>query len=622
MPRRFMWRGADVYLPTRYDRGLTLPGVRTVHVMGRPRHGVTHAQIDAELRPVLDDFRQGAPERYPASYRIVLENFGDTFASSLGPTLLLLLGAVGLLLLIACGNVSNLQLARATAREREMALRATLGAGRWRLIRQLLTESAVLAVLGGTLGVALAQVSLWAVMAVIPPNTIPDESHVRLNTAVLLFSLGLACTSTLLFGLAPAWQLSRTDANGVLREGGRSLTAGGRQARLRSALIVVELALSMVLLVGAGLMVRTLARMQQVALPFDPSRILTMRVPLPETRYPAVEDRARFLTTLLERVEGIPGVRSAAVNSGLPFLGARGTRITLPGRSPIDQPSLVHETTASYLGIQRARVIAGRTLERADVTAVRHVGIVNQAFARRYFGSASPIGQTVRLDYLSMPPVLATDNSFEIIGVVADIRNQGVQRETWPEIYVPFGVNGNFANLIVEAAVPPLQLDRSVRAQVYAIDAEQPVTDVRTLDAVIDEWIFSRPRFSLILLGAFSLVGLVLAVVGVYGIMAYAVARQQPEIGVRMALGATRADVLRLVVGRGVRLVAVGAVVGGVFALWATRFLSTQIWGISARDPWAFAGVTLVLASAGLLACLVPAIRAARISPLDALRSE
>jgi len=622
MPRRFMWRGADVYLPTRYERGVTLAGTRTVHVMGRLRPAVTTAQMESGLRPIIDDFRQRAPERFPQSYRLTFETFGETFSSSLGPTLLLLLGAVGLLLLIACGNVSNLQLARATAREREMALRATLGAGRWRLIRQLLTESGVLAILGGVLGIALAQVSIWAVLEVIPRGTIPDESHVRLNTAVLIFSLGLATASTLLFGLAPAWQLSRTDANAALRGGGRSMTAGSRHARLRNALIVAELALSMVLLVGAGLMVRTLVRMQQVSLTFDPARILTARVPLAETRYPTPADRTRLLTELLDRVEGLPGVKAATVDSGLPFLGARGTRVTLPGRASVEQVSLVHETTASYLAIQRARLVAGRLLERADVTAVRHVGVVNQAFARRYFGTASPIGQTVRLDYLAAPPLRASDNGFEIVGVVADMRNLGVLRETGPEIYIPFGVNGNFANLVIEAAVPPLQLDRSVRAQVYALDGEQPVTDVRTLDAVIDESVFARPRFSLILLGVFSLVGLLLAVVGVYGIMAYAVARQRPEIGVRMALGATRSDVLRLVIGRGLRLVAIGAILGSVIALWATRFLSAQIWGVSARDPLAYITVALVLASAGLLACLLPALRAARVSPVHALRSE
>ncbi|HEY8549084.1 MAG TPA: ABC transporter permease [Vicinamibacterales bacterium] len=622
MPRRFMWRGADVYLPTRYERGLQLPGVRTVHVMGRLREGMPAAQVEASVHAIVRDFQARAPARYPESFRIELQDFGETFASDLGDTLLILLGAVGLLLLIACANVSNLQLARATAREREMALRATLGAGRWRLIRQLLTESALLALIGGLLGVALAQAGLWAVTAVIPPDTIPDESHVRLNAPVLLFSLVLASLSTLLFGLTPAWQLARTDAAQMLRDGGRSSTAGARHARLRNVLVVSELALSMVLLVGAGLMMRTLVGLQQAELTFEPERMLTMRVPLAEARYPTAEARARFLRALIDRVESLPGVKAAAVDSGLPFLGARGTTVTIPGRPPLELHSLVHETSEHYLDLQRARLIAGRALERADIDAVRRVAVVNRAFVERFLGGASPLGQTVRLDYLSRPPLNAADDSFEIVGVIDDLRNRGVPRETWPEIYVPFGVNSNVSYFVVEGLVPPQRLERAVRGEVYALDPEQPVTDVATLAAVIDETMFARPRFSLILLGAFSAVGLLLALLGVYGIMAYSVARQRTELGVRMALGATAGDVLRLVMGRGLRLVAAGAGVGTVLALWAKRVLSAHVWGVSTRDAMAYAAVALVLGGAGLVACFIPAFRAARSSPMTALRTD
>jgi predicted permease len=622
MPRRFMWRGADVYLPTRYTRGLELPGVRTVHVMGRIRAGESAARAEASLRPVVTDFAARAPERFRTPFRLAFPSFGETFASSLGPTLGVLLGAVGLLLLIACGNVSNLQLARATARAREMALRASLGASRGRLVRELLAESALLALVGGVLGVALAQGSLFAVMAVIPPDTIPDESHVRLNGAVLWFSIAAASLSTVVAGLFPAWHVSRTDAARALRDGGRSATAGAGQSRLRGALVVAEIGLATVLLVGAGLMIRTLVGMQQVALTFDPSRILTMRVPLAETRYPTPEDRARFLRTLLERVAALPGVQAATVDSGLPFVGARGTRITVPGQPATEQGSLVHESGAAYLQIQRATLVAGRALTAEDVDAVRRVGVVNREFGRRFFGDASPIGRTVRLDYLARPPLEVTDNGFEIVGVVDDLRNVGAQRATMPEIYVPFGVNGAFAFLIVEGRVPPRSLERTVRAEVYALDPQQPVTEVQTLDAVIDEEVFARPRFSLLLLGAFAGVGLLIAVVGVYGIVAYSVARQRTEFGVRLALGATRADVLRLVLARGVRLVAFGTLVGLVLALWATRALSAQVWGVTTWDPVAYVAVAVLLGGAGLLASLPPAWRAARSSPMAALRAE
>ena len=621
MPRRFMWRGADVYLPTRYRRGLQLPGVRTVHVMGRLGPGGV-AAAEASLRPIASDFAARTPDRFAASFRLAFPSFGETFASSLGQTLGVLLGAVGLLLLIACGNVSNLQLARATARAREMALRASLGASRWRLVRQLLIESALLAAAGGVMGLALTQASFWAVTTVIPPGTIPDEAHVRLNAPVLLFSIALASASTLIAGLVPAWQVSRTDAARTLRDGGRSATAGAGQARLRGALVIAEIGLSTVLLVGAGLMVRTLVGMQHVPLTFDPARILTMRVPFAETRYPAPEDRARFLRALLARVTALPGVQAAAVDSGLPFVGARRSGITLPGQPKIDQGALVHETAADYLRIQRARLVAGRALESADVDAVRRVGVVNRDFARRFFGGASPIGRTVRLDYLARPPLELTDTGFEVVGVIDDLRNQGPARDPAPEIYVPFGINGAYAYLIVETRVPPQRLERTVRAEVYALDPQQPVTDVRALDAVIDEEVFARPRFSLLLLGVFAGVGLLLAVVGVYGIVAYSVAQQRAEFGVRLALGATRTDVLRLVLGRGLRLMAFGTLTGLVLALWVTRALSAQVSGVSTRDPLAYVVVAVVLAAAGLLASLPPALRAARSSPLAALRAE
>jgi putative ABC transport system permease protein len=622
MPRRFMWRGADVYLPTRYRRGLQLPGVRTVHVMGRLPAGASTAAAEAALRPVVRDFAARAPDRFAASFRLTFPSFAETFASSLGPTLGVLLGAVGLLLLIACGNVSNLQLARATARAREMALRASLGAGRWRLVRQLLTESALLAAGGGVLGLVLTQASLWAVTMVIPPDTIPDESHVRLNAPVLLFSIGLASLSTILAGLVPAWQVARTDAAHVLRDGGRSATAGAGQARLRGALVVAEIGLSTVLLVGAGLMMRTLVGMQHVPLTFDPAQLLTMRIPLAEVRYPTPDARRPFIGALLERVKALPGVRSATVDSGLPFVGARRTRVTIPGQPPTEQASLVHESTADYLRIQRTRLIGGRALEAADTNAVRRVAVVNRDFARRFFGTASPIGRRVGLDYLSRPPLNLADTGFEIVGVIDDVRNQGPQRAAAPEIYVPFGVNGSYVYLIVESAVPPQRLERSVRADVYALDPQQPVTEVRALDAVIDEEVFAQPRFSLWLLGVFAVAGLLLAVVGVYGIVAYSVARQRAEFGVRFALGASRGDVLRLVLGRGIRLIAFGTVVGLVLALWATRALSAQVSGISTRDPLAYLAVAIVLAVAGVAASLPPALRAARSSPLAALRAE
>ena len=364
------------------------------------------AAAEASLRPIASDFAARTPDRFASSFRLAFPSFGETFASSLGQTLGVLLGAVGLLLLIACGNVSNLQLARATARAREMALRASLGASRWRLVRQLLTESALLAAAGGVMGLALTQASFWAVTTVIPPGTIPDEAHVRLNAPVLLFSIALASASTLIAGLVPAWQVvahrRRTDAPGwrPLRDGGRRAGPSARRARDRRDRALDGPARRR-RPDGADAR-RHAARRRSRSIP---TRILTMRVPFAETRYPAPEDRARFLRALLARVTALPGVQAAAVDSGLPFVGARRSGITLPGQPKTDQGALVHETAADYLRIQRARLVAGRALESADVDAVRRVGVVNRDFARRFFGGASPIGRTVRLDYLARPPL-------------------------------------------------------------------------------------------------------------------------------------------------------------------------------------------------------------------------
>jgi putative ABC transport system permease protein len=623
MPPRFMWRGADVYLPTVFERGRVIEGARTVHLMGRLKAGVGAARVDADLRPILDELQRREPDRLPAQFRITLTSFAETFSSSLRPALLALLASVGLLLLIACANVSNLLLARASVRGKEIALRASLGAARGRLVRQLVTESVLLALVGATLGVALARASLAGVLALIPPNTIPDESQVTLNVPVLLFALGVAVVCVLAFGMAPAWQTSRTDLVGSLRDGGRGTTGGAHHARARNVLVASELALAVVLLVSAGLMVRSLVRLQQVEIGFEPSRLLTMRVPLAETRYRTAEARAAFFNQLLERVQAIPGVRRAAVDSGLPLFGARGSLVDVPEVSSEERRAvMVHETSAEYLDVLQARLVAGRRLEARDVTANRRVATINQAFVRRYYGDTNPVGRLVRLEYLARPPINLSDNAFEIIGVVQDVRNQSVQRDVWPEIHVPFAVNANSLNLLVVAAVPPLQLERSVRSQIYALDPEQPVTNVRTFDRTMDEWTFARPRFTLILLSVFAAIGLLLASIGVYGVISYAVARQTPEIGVRMALGARPGDILRMVLSRGLRLVVTGLVAGCLVALVAVRFLVDQLWGVSARDPLAYAAVVLVLGVVGLAACLWPALRASRVNPLVALRSD
>jgi putative ABC transport system permease protein len=623
MPPRFLWRGADVYVPVAFRRGETIDDVRVVHLMGRLKPGVTAAQADTDLRPILQDIRNRRPQLGQGSFRIQLLSFKDTFASPLRSALLLLLGAVALLLLIACGNVSNLLLARTSARSREIAVRTSLGAGRGRVIRQLLTESLVLASAGGLLGVALAYGSLAALLLIIPPDMIPAESEIVLNRQVLIFTLAVSMLSAIVFGLAPAMQTAKTGIVTALRESGRGLAGGFRQARLRSALIILEVALCVVLLVAASLMIRTVMRMQQVSLGFEPDRILSMRIPLAPQRYPKPEDRARFFANLLERTRALPGVTDVALSGALPLYGGRGSLIEIPGH-PIDTTRGVSVSEASERFLQMAGVplLRGRAFTASDVTAVRHVGVINETLARTYFGTADPVGLAVHLKYLQRPPLALTDDAIEIIGVMKDAPNVDLDHQNFPEIAVPYTLNGNGLFLLVRTGLPPLQLDRSVREQVYAIDKDQPVTDVRTLETLIDQWTFSAPRFNLVLFAIFACLGLLLATIGVYGVISYSVARQTQEIGLRMALGAQKSDILRMVLAMGLKLVVAGVAIGCVAAYAASTLLASQLRGVSPHDPLAFLAVIVVLLFVGVQACLWPARRAARIDPMVALRDE
>jgi putative ABC transport system permease protein len=623
MPPRFLWRGADVYLPVVFRRGQTIDDVRIVHLMGRLKPGVSNAQADTDLRPIIEDIRHRRPQLGTGGFRIQLFSFKETFASPLRRDLLLLLGAVALLLLIACGNVSNLLLARTSARSREMAVRTSLGASRGRVIRQLLTESVVLAASGGILGVALAYGSLAALLLIIPPDLIPAESEITLNRQVLIFTLAVSMLSAIVFGLAPALQTAKTGIITALRESGRGLAGGFRQARLRSSLIVLEVALSVVLLVAASLMIRTVMRMQQVALGFEPERILSMRIPLSPQRYPKPEDRARFFANLVERTRALPGVADVVVSSAQPLYLFRGTLIEIPGRAmDTTRGVAVTESDERFLQLSGTPVLRGRAIAATDVSAVRHVGVINETLARTYFGTNDPIGLTVHLKYLQRPPLSLTDDGIEIIGVMKDAPNLDVDRQTSPQILIPYSVNGNSLYLLVRTSLPPLQLDRSVRAQVYGIDKDQPVTDVRTLDTLIQQLTFSAPRFNVVLFAIFAALGLLLATIGVYGVISYAVARQTQEIGVRLALGAQKADILRMVMSMGLKLVVAGVAIGCVIAYVASTLLASQLRGVSPHDPFAFLSVVAVLLFVGIQACLWPARRATRIDPMVALRDE
>jgi predicted permease len=622
MPKRFMWRGADVYLPITLERGRLVENVRNVHLLGRLKPGISDAQAEADLSPVIADLKQREPTQFPDQWRVGLLPFTETFPSAITRDIWILLGAVALLLMIACANVSNLLLSRASARQREMTVRVALGASRKRLVRQLLTESLVLALLAGIVGTALAYAGLPAILAIVPPGTIPDESEITLNTPVLLFALAISAVTSVICGLAPALHSSRRDVATAMRESSRTLAGSSRQAILRKALVVAEVALSLVLLAGSSVLLRAFVAMQKVDLAAPPDRVLTMRVPLPAQRYPDAPRRIAFFQELVGRIRAVPRVAAVGVNTGLHPLGNMSLAAAVAGEPPNDEPVQVHHVSAGYADAIGIRLASGRLLTESDVDAAAPVAVVNERFVRTRLNGRPPLGLTVALPRMKEPPFLVKDPTFQIVGVVHDTLNAGLTDPTVPEILVPFTIAGLSNLVVVRTDVDPATTTRAVITQVYAVDQGQPVTSVMTLDQILRDQEYATPRFNLVLLSVFAAVGLMLAVVGVYGVMSSAVAQETQEIGVRMALGANAGAIARMVITRGLRLLLAGTALGLVGSYAAGRWLAGEVWRVATFDPLAFGAVALILLVAGLQACFWPARRASRTDPLIALRQE
>jgi len=623
MPRPFMWRGADVYLPIALHRGAIVEGVRYVHLLGRLKPGVNEAQAEADLRPIIEELRRREPAQFPEKWRVGLLSFKETFPSAIREQVWILFGAVGLLLLIACANVSNLLLANAAARQKEMGVRAALGAGRLRLLRQLLTESLVLALASGLVGVGLAYAGLQAIIAIVPPDTIPDEAVIAINAPVLLFTLGVCVLTALIFGMAPALHTCTPDLVNALKSTGRGVTGGVGQRWLRGGLVVAEVALSLMLLVASSLMIRTLLAMEDVNLGIRPDRLLTMRIPLDEQRYPDAARRVAFFREVLERVGTTPGVVAAGLNTGMHPFGNWSAPVQVAASAQQDQrPVVIHQVNEDYTRALGIPLLRGRLFTKGEVANGQRLALINQSLAARYFAGRDPIGQTVRLPRLRESPFNAPNDSFQIIGVVRDTLNRNLTNEVSPELYFPCTITGMANWLVALTRVDPAALTSDVRRQIYRVDPNQPVTNVRTIERILDEWVFSEPRFNLVLFSVFAGIGLALAVVGVYGVMSHSVTQQRQEFAVRIALGAGYGAIMRIVLRKGLTLLGLGIVVGLAGSLAGTRLLKQQIWNVSPFDPWSFAIVSVVLLAAGLQACISPARRAARTDPVTSLRAE
>jgi putative ABC transport system permease protein len=627
MPPRFAWGDADMWIPAKPKPAVDPAGGRFTQywfLLGHLKPGVSLREAEADLDVVGHRLATVYPKDYPKRFTVEVQSLAELVVGRFRVTLFIVLAAVGLLLLIGCGNVANLLLARATAREKEFAIRSALGASRWRLVRQLLVESLLLAVAGGALGAFLAWGGLKTLVAVIPPRIIPAEAVIRLNGTVLAFTLAVAVVTALVFGLVPALVAVRRDLNDPLRDSGKGTSGGFRRGRLRDAVVVLEVALSLALLVGAGLLMRSFTALREVQLGLQPDHILVARLPLPEDRYKTAEQLAGFYRPLLARLQALPGVVAATETSTLPPYGGIPTEVEVPGKTHDEKwKALIQLCSEEYFAVLRIQLLRGRTFSEAEVEGARKLAVVNETFVTKYFGPENPLGQRVRLAELANFPDKVAEPWFEVIGVVADAKNQGLQEPVLPEAWVPYTMTGSSERgILVRTANEPLAMLNAVRKEIWATDRNVALTFTGSLEDFIGQFSYAGPRFGFLLMTIFAVIGLVLVTLGVYSVIAYTTARQTHEIGIRMAIGADRRDVLKLVIRMGVRLVAIGVAVGLGASLGLSRAIASQLWGVSPHDPATLAAVVAVLFSTAFVACWVPARRATRVDPVVALRYE
>jgi predicted permease len=623
MPARFQFLDeVDVWVPLALSpQEWANRGRHYLTVVARLKPGVTLERANADLRTVMARIRRDHPDEAGRTdaYALALD---EQVTGGVSKQIVLLLVAVGFVLLIACANIANLLLSRAAARGREIAVRLALGAERGRIIRQLLTESLLLAVIGGASGLLFAAWSFAFLRQLIPAEMALTTS-LELDAQTLGFTLGVSILAGLLFGLAPALQAARSDINEALKQGGGRAGTSAGSRRLRSAFVVAQVALSLMLLVGAGLLIQTLYRLHSQYSTLRPASVLTLRTELPRTKYREHAARVAFYNNVLERVRRLPGVASAGYTTSVPLVWKGGTSGFMPeGRQPL--PGLSYDAnhrqvSADYLQTMGIPLRQGRYIEERDGEQSLPVAVVNETMARQYWPGEDPVGKRFSFGEKDDPWIT-------VVGVVADVRQMGLDEPVKAEMYLPFKQVGYIAfyaprELVIRAAVDPTSLVAAVRREVQAVDPQQPVSHVRTMAEILGVE-SGEQRIAMMLLAAFAALALLLASLGIYGVLAYFVAQHTPEIGIRMALGAARGDILALVLrkGMGMALVGVAVGLGGAFAL--TRLMQSLLFGVSASDPLTFAGVALLLVAVALVACLIPARRATRVDPMVALRYE
>jgi putative ABC transport system permease protein len=596
-------------------------------IAGRMKPGVTISQAQADMNLVTQHIANAYPQSNKSWGASVEQLQNDFFGRDVRTALLLVMGAVVFVLLMACANVANLLLARGMARQKEVAVRSSAGASRGGLFRQFLTESLMLAGIGGALGIGVAWVTLKILLAAIPPNSLPSEADVRLSLPVLGFTLAATMIAGVLFGSAPAWHAASLNLNDVLKEGGRT-TVGASRHRLRRALVVIEFALALTLLTGAGLAIHTFWNLERVDLGFRKDHVLTFFLPVPDGHLTTTDQINAFYKQLIEKIEALPGVEHAAVSTGLPLEGANfGMPFAIAGKTVTDpsaRPGSAFEMmTPEFFATYGVRVTKGRAFSEQDTANGAHVAMVSENFAKKYLSGEDPLTQRLLVEQL-IPGVtkLGPPIEWQIVGVFHDVSNGNLRNTTRTEIDVPFSQSPwPQASVSVRTTNDPATSTKAIAALVSSMDPDLPISDVRTMDELLERSL-AGDRLETSLLGTFAGLALVLAALGIYGVMAFAVAQRTHEIGLRMALGAGPSRVLSLIVKEGMLLTLIGLVAGYVGSYFVSRAMQSQLYGVGSIDPLVFSGVALVLATTALLACYVPARRAMRVDPMVALRYE
>ena len=618
----------DIWKPIAFStQDLKNRGSRSYGVIGRLRPGASMAVAQAELDSIIANWKRLYRDNYDGGeFGAKLYGLQNQVVGTMRTGLVILLGAVVFVLLIACANLATMLLARANSRERELAIRVALGAGPWRVLRQLLTESVTLSLAGGAAGLLL---SVWALefLKRVGARTIPRLSEVGLDLNVVLLTVVVSIGTGILFGLIPAWVSAKPELTEALKEGGRGSTTGSRRNRIRNSLVVAEIALALVFLVGAGLLMKSFLRLQNVNAGFNPQNVLTMEISLPQAKYPrpapdasGPDSRAVFFAEALGRIDRLPGVEVSGATTILPLSGGNSDssfaiegREMKPGSPGPDEE--IRTITPGYFRVLQTPLIRGRFFNDGDTAAAPEVAIVNDALARKYWPNEDPVGKRITFSNPRKPNV----KWITVVGVVGSVRHKGLEFDPEPEYYLPHPQEPSRDMLIaVRSTQDPASLASAVRREIQALDPELPIANVRTFETVVAESIAPR-RLSVLLLGVFAGIALVLAAVGTYGVISYLVAQRTHEIGVRMALGAQRQDVLKLVVGHALKLVGIGIAIGLVLAFFSSRTLAALLYNVGAFDLATFSIITGLLALTALLASYIPALRATRADPMIAL---